>query len=210
MAKALKYILTILLLSTYFCFFAQEKENKVLLGAGIETYYSVNGHGGFFSPHLSINKNKHHIKLGPAIHKRSLKLSGVKMQYSYILAGMDAEEQLNAGFRESSNGSWRVSIFAYAQFVDYTALSYRRTVEETLLSNDTTINWNNVYLSTAEGGLGAEIDVKIFNYVQLRCFAGVCVYSHLNYPVGMYQDKTAASFIAGAGINFPTFRKAAK
>lgn len=209
MATALKYILTILFLSTCLGFFAQEKENNVLIGAGIEAYYSVNGHGGFFSPHLSVNRNRHNLKLGPVIHKRSMKLSGVKLQYAYVLAGMDGEEQVNAGFKESSNGSWHVNIFTYAQFVDYTSLSYKRAVEETLLSNDTTINWSKVYISTAEGGLGAEIDVKIFNYVQLRGYVGVCLYSHLNYPTGMYQDKTALSYVAGVGVNIPTFRKSA-
>lgn len=179
-----------------------------MLGFGVETYYSVNGHGGFYSPHLSYNNSRQNIKLGPCIHKRSLKLAGAKLCYSYVLAGMDGEEKLSVNFRESNNGSWRVSLFTYIQFVDYTALSYNRTVEETLLSNDTLVNWNNVYLSTAEGGLGAELDVKLFNYLQIRGFVGVSVYSHLNYPEGMYQDKTAAAFIAGVGTNIPTFKKA--
>lgn len=192
------------------CFFgiSQTQIKSRSIGAGIETYYSVNGHGAFYSPHISFNKNKHHIKLGPCIHKRTLQVKGAKLTYSYMLAGMEGEEQLNADFKESNNGSWRVSIFGYAQFVDFTALSFRRTEEETLLNEGLNVDWNKVYISTAEGGFGAEIDVKLFKYLQFRTYVGIAVYSHLNQPEVMYQDKTAAAFIAGIGLNIPSFKKA--
>lgn len=199
------YILLLFFLNTVL--FSQREERKSLIGFGIETYYSVNGHGGFISPHISYNKNKHHIKLGPCIHKRTTQLKGVKLAYSYILAGMDGEEKTMPNFRESSNGSWRVSVFTYMQYVNNTALSYRREVEETLLSADSLSDWSKVTISTIEGGLGVEMDVKLFSYLQFRTYVGCTVYSHLNYPVNMYQDKTAVAFIAGIGINVPTFKK---
>lgn len=186
---------------------AQDSSCVKLWGAGIEYYYSVNGHGAFISPHLSYSSGKHQLKIGPTIHKRSMQVKGAKLSYSFLLAGMDGEEKFNTNFRDNKNGTWRVNLYSYLQFVDYTGLSYDRAKEETVLSADSTINWNNVYLSTAEGGLGAEIDVKLLNYFLLRAYVGVTVYSYLNYPTGMYQDKTGAAFVAGIGINVPTFRR---
>jgi hypothetical protein len=189
---------------------SQDENKPAFIGAGLEFFYSVNGHGSFFSPHVSYNKNKHHLKLGPCIHKRSLKVKGAKLTYSYMLVGMDAEEQFNTNFKESSNASWRVSIFAYGQFVDYTSLSINRAEEETLLNEGSGIDWYKVNISTAEGGVGAELDVKLFNYLQFRTYVGLTVYSHLNQPQGMYQDQTAAAFIAGVGLNIPSFKKSDK
>lgn len=191
-----------------FPFFCQEAKNeKPIWGGGIEMFYSANAHGAFYSGHLSFNQSKHHLKVGPLVHKRSLKVSGAKLAYSFVLAGMDAEEMLHANFRESSNGSWRVSLMTFVQYIDKTQMNYKRVVEEELLNPDIKQDWNKVYLSTVEGGLGAELDVKLFNYVQLRTYVGVSVYSHLNYPTVMYHEKTAAAFIFGAGVNVPSFKK---
>lgn len=199
-----------LLLFTCFSFplFCQEAKNeKPIWGGGIEMFYSANAHGAFYSGHLSFNQSKHHLKVGPLVHKRSLKVSGAKLAYSFVLAGMDAEEMLHANFRESSNGSWRVSLMTFVQYIDKTQMNYKRVVEEELLNPDIKQDWNKVYLSTVEGGLGAELDVKVFNYVQLRTYVGVSVYSHLNYLTVMYHEKTAAAFIFGAGLNVPSFKK---
>lgn len=196
----------------FICFsfplFCQEAKNeKPIWGGGIEIFYSANAHGAFYSGHLSFNQSKHHLKVGPLVHKRSLKVSGAKLAYSYVLAGMDAEEMLHANFKESSNGSWRVSLMAFVQYIDKTQMNYKRVVEEELLNPDIKQDWNKVLLSTLEGGLGAELDVKLFNYLQLRTYVGVTVYSHLSYPTIMYHEKTAAAFIFGAGVNVPSFKK---
>lgn len=181
-----------------------------MIGAGIEYYYSVNGHGAFISPHISYAKGKHQLKLGPSIHKRTFQVKGAKLSYSYLLAGMDGEEKFNSNFRDNKNGTWRVSLFGYVQYVDNTALSFSREEEETILNADSSVNWTKVALSTLEGGVGAEIDVKLFNTIQLRSFVGIAVYTHLNHPPTMYQDQTAATFVAGIGINVPTFRRTKK
>lgn len=189
---------------------SQDSTKYSLIGAGLEYYYSVNGHGAFISPHISYTKGKHQLKLGPAIHKRTMMLKGAKLSYAFLLAGMDGEEKFSTDFRENRNGTWRVNLVSYLQFVDYTALSYARAREETLVSTDSTTDWNKVYLSTFEAGLGAEIDVKLFNYLQLRTYIGISVYSHLNHPSSMYQEKTGASFVTGIGVNVPGFKKAGK
>lgn len=202
-----QFVVLILFVSSTLKMSSQDNSNKPILGAGIEMFYSANAHGSFYSGHISCNKSKHHLKLGPLLHKRSLKISGAKLAYSYVLAGMDAEEMLHANFRESSNGSWRVSLMAFLQYIDKTQMNYKRVVEEELLNPDIKQDWNKIYLSTLEGGVGAELDVKLFNFMQLRTYVGVTVYSHLNYPVVMYHEKTAAAFIFGAGINIPSFKK---
>lgn len=189
---------------------SQDSTGVRLIGTGIEYYYSVNGHGAFIFPHISYAKGKHQFKLGPAIHKRTFQVKGAKLSYSYLLAGMDGEEKFNSNFRDNKNGTWRVSLFGYMQYVDNTALSFSREKEETLLNADSSVNWTKVSLSTVEGGVGAEIDVKLFNMIQMRSFIGVAVYSHLNHPTAMYQDQTAATFVAGIGVNVPTLRRTKK
>ena len=45
-----------------------------------------------------------------------MQLTGGRLSFTHILAGMDGEEQLGMGFPESGNGSCRISLFSYLQF----------------------------------------------------------------------------------------------
>lgn len=190
---------------------AQEATGKKYLGFGFDVSLSNNGHGGFYGGHLTLSKSRSSFKLGPCIHKRSMQLTGGRMSYSYVLAGMDGEEQLGMGFSESNNGSSRISLFTYLQFINNTSLSYERSKEETSLYTDTIPrDWNTVKLSTIEGAIGAEIDVKLFGYVQWRSFVGIGLYSYLNPVEGMYQEPTGLMFMVGTGIDIPAFRKSKK
>lgn len=195
-----------------FCVFglsAQEIPKKAHIGFGFDMSLSNNGHGGFLGGHLTISKGRSSLRFGPCVHQRSMQLTGGRLSYSYILAGMDGEEQLGMGFPESNNGSCRISLFTYLQFVNNTGLSYQRAKEETTLYADTIPrNWNTVKLTTIEGAVGAEIDVKLLSYIQWRSFVGIGLYSYLNPIAGMYQEPTGLMFMVGTGIDIPTFKKA--
>ena len=124
---------------------------------------------------------------------------------------MDGEEQLGMGFPESNNGSWRISLYTYLQYINNTKLSYQRAKEETVLYADTVIkDWNQARLSTIEGAIGAEMDVKLFNYLQWRTCVGIGVYSYMNYIPGMYQSQTSIMFMITSGLDIPSFRKRKK
>lgn len=203
----------ILILSVFFCLsaYGQEAPKKLNLGVGIDASISNDGHGGFYGAHLSVSKGRKSFRIGPVIHKRSMQLTGGRISYSYILAGMDGEEQMGMNFPESNNGSCRISLFAYLQYINNTALSYHRSQEETSLYQDTIPkDWNKARLSTVEGAIGAEIDVKLFSYMQWRSFVGIGLYSYLNPIQGMYQEPTGLMFMVGTGIDIPTFRKKKK
>lgn len=190
---------------------AQEPPKKMYMGFGIDASLSNNGHGGFYGAHVSVGKGRSSFKLGPCIHQRTMQLSGGRLSFSYILAGMDGEEQLGMGFPESNNGSCRINLFAYLQYVNNTRLSYQRAKEETTLYIDTIPrDWNTVKLSTIEGAIGAEIDVKLLSYIQWRSFVGIGLYSYLNPIHGMYQETTGLMFMVGTGIDIPTFKKRKK
>lgn len=202
-----KYI-AILFIILCFGVFAQEAPKKMYPGFGVDASLSNNGHGGFYGVHLTLSKGRGSFKLGPCLHQRSMQLTGGRLSFSYILAGMDGEEQLGMGFPESNNGSCRINLFTYLQFVDNTSLSYQRAKEETTLYADTIPrDWNKVKLSTIEGAIGAEIDVKLLSYIQWRSFVGIGLYSYLNPIAGMYQEPIGLMFMVGTGIDIPTFKK---
>jgi hypothetical protein len=199
------------LLLIAFNMLAQEVPKKMYMGFGFDASLSNNGHGGFYGAHLTFSKGRGNFKLGPCLHQRSMQLTGGRISFSYVLAGMDGEEQLGMGFPESNNGSCRISLFTYVQYVNNTTLSYQRAKEETTLYADTIPrDWNKVKLSTIEGAIGAEIDVKLLSYIQWRSFVGIGLYSYLNPVIGMYQEPTGLMFMVGTGIDIPTFRKKKK
>ncbi len=202
--------LVFFILLSFFAF-AQEAPKKMYMGFGVDVSLSNNGHGGFYGAHLSLSKGRNSFKMGPLLHQRTMQLTGGRLSFTHILAGMDGEEQLGMGFPESGNGSCRISLFSYLQFVSNTGLSYQRAKEETSLYQDTIArDWNAVKLSTIEGAIGAEIDVKLFSYVQWRSFVGLGLYSYLNPVQGMYQESTGLMFMVGTGIDIPTFKKRKK
>ena len=188
-----------------------EAPKKTFMGFGVDVSLSNNGHGSFYGAHLSLGKGRSNFKAGPLLHKRSSELTGGRISYSYILAGMDGEEQLGMEFPESNNSSWRISLYTYLQYINNTQLSYQRAKEETVLYADTIIkDWNLVRLSTIETAIGAEMDVKLFNYLQWRTCVGIGFYSYLNYIPRMYQSQTGLIFTISTGLDIPSFKKKKK
>ena len=188
-----------------------EVPKKAFIGLGVDASLSNNGHGSFYGAHLSLGKGRSNFKAGPLLHKRSSELTGGRISYSYILAGMDGEEQLDMGFQESNNGSCHISLYTYLQYINNTRLSYNRTREETVLYADTVIkDWNQVRLSTIEGAIGAEMEVKLFNYLQWRTCVGIGFYSYLNYVPAMYQSQTGLIFMISTGLDIPSFKRKKK
>ena len=185
-----------------------EVPKKTYIGFGVDASVSNNGHGSFYGAHLSLGKGRSSFKAGPVLHRRSSELTGGRLSYSYILAGMDGEEQLGMGFRESNNGSCHISLYTYLQYLNNTKLSYQRAKEETTLYTDSVIkDWNQARLSTIEAAIGAEMEVKLFNYLQWRTCVGIGVYSYLNYIPGMYQSQTGLIFMISTGLDIPSFKK---
>jgi hypothetical protein len=191
---------------------AQEPAKRSTLGFGLEASISNNGHGSFFGGHLTYTKGRNTFRAGPTFHHRSGEFSGGRISYAYILAGMDGEEQLGMNFSESNNGSCRISLYTTLQYINNTKLSYQRAKEETVLYADTAIHrdWNQVRLSTIEVAVGAQIDVKLLNYLQWRTCVGLGCYRYLNYIPGMYQTQTGLIFMISSGLDIPTFRKKKK
>lgn len=211
MIKSVKNSLVIVLCILVADLRSQEAPKKMYMGLGVDVSLSNNGHGGFYGAHLTLSKARASFKLGPCLHQRSMQLTGGRLSFSYILAGMDGEEQLGMGFPESNNGSCRINLYAYLQYISNTKLSYQRVKEETALYTDTIPrDWNTVKLNTVEGAVGAELDVKLLNYIQWRSFVGIGLYSYLNPVAGMYQEPTGLMFMVGTGIDIPTFKKRKK
>ncbi len=192
--------------------FAQDSvkvKKPLLVGLGVEAYFSMSGHGGFYSAYLSFNKGRGTFKAGPVMHKRSQQISGAKLCYSYRIASLNGEDIYNMPFNELRVGAVQVNLFLFAQYVESATLSYKRSVETQLLNIDsTTVNmdWNAVKLNTFEGGIGLEMGIKITRRMLLTGYIGLSIYDHLNYFPELYYDKTAAVLMAGTSLGIPTFR----
>ncbi len=202
-------VLLLILLNTNSLLAQDSIRKPVLVGLGIETYFTMSGHGGFYSAFLAINKGKGTFKAGPVMHKRSQQITGAKMSYSYRIATMNGEDVYNIPFNEFRVGSMQVNLFAFLHYVQNTGLSYKRAVETQLLNIDSATvntNWNGTRLNTVEGGIGVELGIKITKRVLWTSYIGLSVYDHLNYFPELYYEKAAVVLMVGTGLSIPTFR----
>lgn len=174
------------------------------VGMGIETNVSGNGHGAYYSGFLSLNKGNNTVRLGGMVQQRSMNINGVRLSYSYKLAGLDYETSV-ASYDELPNGSLVLSTFSYVQYLNNARLSSRRSKVESLTHEEKSIDWDKIKLSTVEAGIGIELNVKLTDWLQLRNFLGCGVYYHINYVGGMYQERMGPILNFGTGINIPGF-----
>jgi hypothetical protein len=181
--------------------FSQTNASKTFhYGLGAEYYLSGNSHGGFYSGYFSLSRGKSAFTIGPVIHKRSLKMQGAKLGFSYKLVGLDPED------KSLNTGSVGLKLFSYIQYVDMLPLSYNAVLSENIVHNDYSTDWNKVKLSTGEIGLGMELHVRIAKAVTWRNFLGLSAFYHFNTVEGMYNERGGPVVFFGTGINIPRFK----
>jgi hypothetical protein len=177
---------------------------KYQAGTGISTYLTTNGHGTFYSAYLALSKGRSMVTLGPSFQKRSSEIKGARLSFAFLLAGRPEEDMTEPTFNEVETGVLQLKFISYVQYLDQASLSYNRAKVETITNREMQLDWNTVKLSTAEAGLGIEIDAKL-KYFTLRNFLTLSVYHHINYIEGMYQERTAPALTIGTGILIPKF-----
>jgi hypothetical protein len=182
---------------------AQRNIDKFHAGTGINTYISSNGHGAYYSPFISFSKGKNLVMLGGCIQKRYTKLDGVRVSFAHLLAGHDDDVD-KLSLDDQGTTPVQLRFLSYVQYLDQAALSYNRSRIETITNREMQRDWNAVKLSTIEGGLGAEIDVK-FKYFTIQTFLTLSAYYHINYIEGMYHERCSPALTLGTGILIPKF-----
>ncbi len=152
---------------------AEQKQNKVKFGFGLETYVSGNAHGAFYSARVNMSKGKSVFSLGPCLQKRTLELTGAKFGYSYLISEISdhSDEEVLKEKKDKRQDILELRILCYVQYLHNASLSYAASRVETITSNNNGINFNRVRLSTIEAALCAEIDINI-KWLKIRTYMG--------------------------------------
>ncbi len=187
-----------------------EQESKrlpVRLGLGMEMYTSGNAHGTFYSARVNVSRGKSVFSFGPCLQKRVLAVNGIKLNYSYLLTG------INEGYDQDEVGENKndpsdiieLRLLVSLQYISNGALSYKAARVETLTNPESTTNYNSMRLSTIEAAVCLEVDVNL-KWMRIRNFMGASVFNHFNYVNGMYRPKCGPALIFGTGIIIPDFK----
>lgn len=179
---------------------AQNENQRVVFGGGVQSNCSANWHGSTYSPYLAITKKYSSLQLGPVIQKRNSALCGVKAEFITTISSRLLGDSL-VSYNYSDKDVVEINFFCYAQYINNAKLSYAAARIEEKTHRDGTVNWNQVNVSTAETGVGFEIQVNISNNVSWRSRIGGTVYYHTKYVSGMYHEKVAPVLNIGTGIH---------
>lgn len=219
------------MLMTFFVIFSNSKiyaqALKTKFNAGIESYLSGNGHGTFFGGYVGIDKGRSSISIGPSLQKRSLKVNSGKLSYSYILAGYKKTQQklnmfdqvkenlaeldslkLESMAEEEHNSRLQLRFYSYLQYTHNALLSDNTELRDEkpytgTHNNENLNNWNQIRISTAELGIGAELQIKLTNKLYWKNTIAVSGYYHLNCPVNRCNAISPVMITIGTGFNFP-------
>lgn len=188
---------------------SQEKKKAprpLYIGAGAGVHVSGSGYGQFYTLYASLSKGKHNITLGPCMQKRSGLVKAGRLTYSYILAAQDDEGTFVETKDYKSSDLLQFGLFSYVQYSNGLPLSFHRVKIEDQ-ADTTGFNWNDVRVSTVEGGLGAELFIRLGRRLRWRSFFGFSAYYHTNYPANMYQERASLLLMAGTSLNLTSFKR---
>lgn len=185
------------------------KGKLIKLGGGLDVSSTGNAHGTFYIPSVSLNKNRSTFFVGALLQKRTLNFSGARVNYSWDLTGEKLFEREGGETDENPSNEKplrqliHLNIFAFGQYIHNTNLSYSSiSIEQraSLLRNE--ISWADTKLTTAEIGVGFELEVRITERIRWKTYVSSAFYYHINYINGMYHDRMAPTLLLGTGIHF--------
>jgi hypothetical protein len=182
----------------------ESEKTKFKLGFGMDMCTSGNAHGAFYSGRINLSKGKSVFGVGPCLQKRSLQVNGLKLNYSYLLTG------INEGYDTDEIGENKndphdileLRLLVSIQYINNASLSYKAARVETITSPESKTNYNKMRFSTIEGAVCIELDVDL-KWIRIRNYFGASVFNHFNYLNGMYRPKCAAALMFGTGIIIP-------
>ena len=213
-------LLTVLFSSKLF-----SQEQKAKFNTGLETYMSGNGNGAFFSAYVGMDKGRSSLSIGPSIQKRSLKVNTGKLSYSYILAGYKKpQKKLSMYERAKTNlsviDSSKLDEEDFAdydpkmqlRFYSYFQYTYNASVRHNIeimgeqpenIADSPAKTWDHMRISTAEIGIGAELQIRLAKKIWWKNTVSVSTYKHLNSPVPSCHNVSPISLTIGTGFNIP-------
>ena len=204
----ISFLITMLVTFSNGKLIAQKDQKNARLNLGFEASVSGNSHGTLFTPYVGINKGRSSINIGANVQKRSWKLDGAKLFYSYVLTGYknnvhDIDTTWNDDGEEVIiNNRLQLHFLSYVQYMDNaSSCNYTLPVDET--PGYEVKKSAPLHISTAEAGVGIGLRIKVLKKLYWRNFVTVSYFQHLNAPENMYQDKSGVMLTLGTGFNIP-------
>ncbi len=194
-------------------------------GLTLDTYVSGNAHGTMYSGLLNYRINRSVISLGPSIQKRYMKIGGGKLTYSYLLNAPKTkkrysfhtnknkrninkyiDEELDDEEEIFTDDGFQIKFYSYFQYLNNLPLSYDAQKLESFVNRVENQNWNSTTLSTVEGGLGFELNIRITRNLYWRNFIAASVFYHTKYVTNMQHEQYSPALTIGTSLNIPNFK----
>ncbi len=191
------FIIAIAFLLNTSALFAQHAAYKPeVIGFALDCYSSANGHGAFYAPALTLNRDRNSLSFAALIQKRSMEMNGLKISYSRNLSSESPEVIRGYGF-----DLLQVNFFSALQYNNKTHLAYCVAKYENTINREPQIDWNQVKLSTLEATAGFELQINLTETICWKNYVGASAYYHTNYVQGMDHSRAAPTLVLGTGIH---------
>ena len=210
-------VLLVLLISlfNYSAIQAQDyMSGRAFLDFGLDYSNSNNGHASFYAPTLVINNHFNALAISPLVYQDNNKLSGLKLTYIRNLSGKQGEDMMDnvvtvqdsldyiayKKFKREHRDLLEINFYGYAQYNKNLPLSASAKNFEKENNLEMNVNWNQVYMSTAEAGLGFQLQFNITNSLSLKVYSGLGGYYHVNYQQELHKGRSALCLNSGATL----------
>jgi hypothetical protein len=172
-----------------------QNTNRPDVSYGLSMGASGAGFGTLYMESISLTKYRSTFTVSACLQKRTMQFKGFQFGYSYELANNGS-----TFFSQSPNGSQQLSAFAYARYIHGAPLGKAMAKAENMQNPTQDVDWNNVYLSTAEAAVGMEFNIKIARRLVWNNYLGFTTFHRTTYDVPMYFGRTNVSISLGTGI----------
>lgn len=166
------------------------------IGFALDCYSSANGHGAFYAPALTLNRERNSFSFAALIQKRSNEMNGFRISYSRNLSAESPEVIRSYGF-----DLLQINFFSALQYNNKATLAYSVVRDENTINREPQINWSQVKLSTVEATVGFELQMNLTETVSWKNYVGASAYYHTNYVQGMDHERAAPTLVLGTGLH---------
>ncbi len=179
---------------------AVHAQNKSLQGHryinyGLSMGVSGAGYGTLFMQSIGIQKYRKSFTASICMQRRTMQVKGLEAGFQYELVNNG-----NTDFNTSGNGRQQLNAFACVRYMNRAPLGKGMANAENMQNPTRDIDWNTILLSTVEGAVGVEFNIKIHNRLIWKNNIGLATYYRTAYPVPMYFGRTNISLMLGTGI----------
>ncbi len=195
--------------------FAQDvMSGRAFLDFGVDYAASNNGHSAFYAPTFVMNNHFNGLAISPLIYQDNNKLNGLKVMYIRNLSGKGSDDVKDnvitvqdsldyieyRKFKKVHRDILEVNFYSYLQYSRSLPLSSSAVAYEQENNLEMNVNWNQVKMSTAEAGLGFQLQYNITNTISFKVYSGLGAYYHVDYKQALHKGRNAFCMNTGATL----------